>query len=1282
MEPEPQPRILVVEDEKSISLIVRRLLESKLACEIKVADCCDAARRELASSDFELITLDYQLPDGNGLELLEEINSYEDSPPVIMVTGHGDEATAVEAFKLGASGYVVKDKRMATLLVEEAEKALELRRALRALTEREQHLRMLTDNMVDIIMHVDADHRIVYISPSIDRVLGFNQEEMIGVISLELYHPDDILVLAEAMRDSLDNDEPSVFLEARVRHKNGTYVWIESHVKLLTDEDGEFAGAICGSRDVTDRRRSEELVETQRDLAIALSGITDTSSILQLAMAKVLEATGLDCGGVYILNKKTGDLELEYSVGASTEFTESVRWISSKRPQAELVRRGEPKYMSYSDYEPQDSIRLNEGLRFLAAVPLKYEGKIVGSLNVASRLLDDIPEYLKRVLEGFAGLIGQAVGRSSLHAALQESEERYRLLHDHLGQAIYALDSNGVIIDVNPVALEKIGYIRDEIMGRPFLELGILHPDDLQHAIDNLAKIFEGEEVVKGEYCLIKKNGELLYADVTTSAIRDEFGDVIAITNVGVDITEQKIAQQALRQSEEKYRQLYENMGEAVFTYDVDARPTGMNHKAVEMLGYTREELGNDRIRDLGIIFPEDLERAIQANARLFETGVSQRIGLRLVRKDGDAVEVEATNSLLRDHDGEIIGATGVARDVTDQKKSRIALLESEERYRLLYENMGEAVFAYDNDAVLTGMNRKAEELLGFSREEICGRHIADLGIIHPDDLERTIEAKRKLFATAEPQTVNIRYVKKNGEVIEVQAVSTVLLGENCHVTGAQVVAADLTEQKRAKAALRETEERYRLLFESIGQGIYTFDRDGVITEINPAACELIGYSREELLGRHIFELNILHPDDFKTGASIVGRLLSGELDLDRHQYRFIKKNGEIMEVDITGMVRKDDDGNVISVSDVAVDITEQKRAAEALREFEELWRTLIETSPDGIIVIDMQGRAIIVSERAKEMSGAFDGMTRGRDAMGFISEEERATAEARLVAFADKGSVTNVEYTVARPDGSRIVVEASASLIRDRDGEPQAVVAVARDITARKQVEEELCRMNDELRGYAQTVSHDLRGPLASLLATIGLLERSVDVGDSRETLNELLDLLKTDATLTYNRVDDLLRLARAGQAPVDPVGVDVGLLINDVLAGLTTLIEDRNAVIDLDPDLGYVRANPVQLNQIFTNLICNSLRHCNARAPHIEVRYLGENSTDAHKYLVHDNGPGLAPGTEESVFEPFFKGMSTDGTGIGLSIVERIIHAYNGDIKAYNNNGACFEFTLRDAP
>lgn len=242
MEASPDLRILVVEDEKTTALVIRTLLERKLSADVTVACDCASAREYLSSSTFDLVTLDYQLPDGNGLELLAEITAFEDGPPVIMVTGHGDEKTAVEAFKLRAAGYVVKDKRMGTLLVEEAEKALELRRATEALVENEERLRLLTDNMVDTVTQVDAERRIVFVSPSVKWVFGYEPEELLGTVGTALVHPDDISGMEQTFGDAISRRAPSVSLVARYRRRSGNYFWVESAFRLLYDESGEYKG--------------------------------------------------------------------------------------------------------------------------------------------------------------------------------------------------------------------------------------------------------------------------------------------------------------------------------------------------------------------------------------------------------------------------------------------------------------------------------------------------------------------------------------------------------------------------------------------------------------------------------------------------------------------------------------------------------------------------------------------------------------------------------------------------------------------------------------------------------------------------------------------------------------------------------------------------------------------------------------------------------------------------------------------------------------------------------
>lgn len=405
------------------------------------------------------------------------------------------------------------------------------------------------------------------------------------------------------------------------------------------------------------------------------------------------------------------------------------------------------------------------------------------------------------------------------------------------------------------------------------------------------------------------------------------------------------------------------------------------------------------------------------------------------------------------------------------------------------------------------------------------------------------------------------------------------------------------------------------------------------------------------MVGRHVLDMGILHPEDIKRAAASMARLYSGASDIERNQYRFITKNGEVLEVDVTGTVRRDEAGEIVSVTNVAIDITEQKRAEQALRESEELWRTLSETSPDGIVVTDAEGHFVAISERAKTLADLTDEPLLGRYDMEFLDGKQRDTAEAVLRDSSWSDSTSRTEYELTRSDGSTVVVEANASYVHDSHGELRLIVSVVRDITERKRAEEELRKMNEELSGYAETVSHDLRAPLSTLLTTVGLLEAAIGSDKSVENVQELIDLLKVVARNTYERAEHLLTLAKAGQEPLEVADVDARALVTDVLLGLATMIDDRNAVIEPDEDLGVVHANRTQLGQVFSNLVANAIVHGNGRDPRVEVRYLGDDAAGAHRYMVRYNGPGLAPGTEDMVFNPFYKGADAEGTGIGLS-------------------------------
>jgi len=222
----------------------------------------------------------------------------------------------------------------------------------------------------------------------------------------------------------------------------------------------------------------------------------------------------------------------------------------------------------------------------------------------------------------------------------------------------------------------------------------------------------------------------------------------------------------------------------------------------------------------------------------------------------------------------------------------------------------------------------------------------------------------------------------------------------------------------------------------------------------------------------------------------------------------------------------------------------------------------------------------------------------------------------------------------------------------------------------------------NAELSGYSYTVSHDLKNPLSSTLIAVKtahkLLEGPISEG-SLSTINELLDLSQKSSEKGLALIDDLLVLAKSGQKPSEVSDVEISEIMKRVIEENTEEIERRGIEVRTDEDLGRVSAHPAHLYQLFSNLIGNAIKYNLSAKPVIEVKHLGKDVDEGHTYLIRDNGPGIPPGDLENIFLPFFKGRS-GGSGIGLATVDRIVSFYGGKIEAYNDNGACFRFVIKD--
>lgn len=347
-------------------------------------------------------------------------------------------------------------------------------------------------------------------------------------------------------------------------------------------------------------------------------------------------------------------------------------------------------------------------------------------------------------------------------------------------------------------------------------------------------------------------------------------------------------------------------------------------------------------------------------------------------------------------------------------------------------------------------------------------------------------------------------------------------------------------------------------------------------------------------------------------------------------------------------------------------------------RKAEAEYQAIVQTTMDGFWMTNMDGVFLDVNEAYCRLLG----YTR-EELLGMrISDVEAREGPSDTLAHIDRVKETGYDRFETRHrlrDGHFIDVEISVNYLDIAGGR---LCVFIRDITDKKQAELQLLKVNAELGAYAHTVSHDLRSPLAAIAIGGSLLRDASAGGDPAEIMEEaelFADSISRNLDNCFTLIGDLLVLAEAGQRPGSTEAVDISDVVARVAEERAAQISDSGVELRVDDDLGAVEASPTHMYQLFSNLIDNAIRHNDADTPVVEISLLGTESPSGFRYLVRDNGSGMPEEELERVFIPFFKRGKSSDTGIGLATVDKIVRVYNGEIRAYNDGGACFEFVLR---
>ncbi|MFH1010889.1 MAG: PAS domain S-box protein [bacterium] len=1235
-------------------------------------------------------------------------------------------------------------------------------------------------------------------------------------------HPEDMSVVADETRKAIESTDPNFSrqLEHRMVYADGEIGHIAVRFQIVKDNEGRTVKTYGVNQDITERKHAEE-------------ALREKAALIDLARDAIV---------VRSLDRRI----LFWSDGAEVTYGYTAEEALG-RIVSELLRSEFPA----RNLDEIDRIVLEQGYHQDELVHYRKDGR---RLNV------DIQWALQRNARGEPASILQIsrdiTERKRAEASLRESEEQLRILFDNLTIGVYRTTPDGQILFANPALIKLLGYSSFDELSTRNLEKGGFHPTYLR---SEFKKRLERDGEIRGlESAWTRDDGTTIYVRETARAVRGEDGQIFYYEGTIEDITERKKSEESLEFERRQLLSIFDGMDESVYVIDPATHEILYTNSSLERAfgrkltgGICHKVFRNSDIPCENCAYPKLIENK----------GRPLKWELHNSARNRDSA---ITSQLIRWPDGRDV-LLELATDITEKKHAELALRENEEKYRDLVENINDAIYAIDANAIITYASPAIESITGYKPSEVIGLRFIDF--LHPDDAHYIIERYQRTLSGRPMEPDEYRILTKSKSVCWIRTSSRPIVQDG-QILGIQGVLVNVTERKQAEEALRKSEEKYRTLIEQQREGVVIADPEERFTFCNPAAEEIFGVSHGSLIGRNLrefvssetlecirkqtqkrragekstYEIEIIRPSGEKRHIVILANPWLGEKgefagawgilrdeterkraetelrfhakmemlissistdfinlgpdEVDKGVNRALQKIGEFAGADRSYVFLLSDDGtradnthewcaegiepqidklkglsadvfaqwaqmlynfediyiprvadlpeeaaqekafleaqNIKSLiiipmvyresligfvgfdfvqeekawahdvkaslrilrmaGNAIASVLEHKRTERALRESEAQYRSLIENSNDAIYLL-ADAKFEIINRRFSEMFGVTPEEVReaGFNFLQLVAPRSQPLIEERR-RMTGRGETppSRYEFTALTKDGKELEVETSVTRIPFRGG--TATQGILRDVTDRKRLEGQLrqAQKMEAIGTLAGGIAHDFNN---ILMAMLGYAEMAkIDLSEGSLAQSDLEEILRAG-----RRAKDLVRqiLAFSRQIEQERKPITLHPVIKEVLrllrASLPSTIEIRQ---NIDTNCGVVLADATQIHQVLMNL-CSNAHHAMREKGGVLGVELSKIEVDADsaravpnlregsyvRLTVSDTGHGMDRATMERIFEPFFttKGVG-EGTGMGLATVHGIVTSHGGAITVYSepDKGTTFRIYL----
>ncbi|MHA2496437.1 MAG: PAS domain S-box protein [Candidatus Hodarchaeales archaeon] len=1322
------PRVLLVDDDKNLLDVAKNILaREEPTFDLISATSAHEALQKLTKESIDVIVADYDMPGMTGLDLLAQLRNDNNKIPFIVFTGKGREEVAIEALNLGANRYLNKAGEAKSLFAELAHAIRSLiqhKETEKALSDRERQFLALFEEAQNPILVVNEAGQYIDANPAALAFLECTREELLSKMVWD-FAP---LAILEQQKQ-----EHSPFVDRRTRE---TEYLIHGKVKtlLLNVVPLTLAGetVLFGiGQDISARKRAEEALQQNearfrlmfeyapigyhsldRD-GIILDVSAGWLNLLGYARTEVVgrqfkdflapsSRDRFECS--FAQFKADGDLRgIEYELvhkdssslavvcDGTAQYDEegnferthcAFRNITERKKAQEHINYLAGLVDNVSDaiistdqhftirswnrgaqemygWHPEEAMGKNVGDLLQNEFPSRSAEEVIGEFAKAGKWEGDVLQKTKdgrplniyskvsAITDSNGGATGAVAINRDITAqkqaqkALKESEEKYRQLIELIPYGITEIDASGEFIFANSAYHRMLGYNPDELVGKPMFDTWA-DENERESARKYLQMLVKEQPEPVPYFCQIRrKDGQIIDEQVDWEYKFDKQGNVEGFISVITDITERK-------QVEERINflvRVLETSPISVIVTDKAYNITYVNPATETLFGYEKEEIiGNDPGMFNADPQAEEIQKDIYTALSRNQVWKGEILNKK---KDGTLFYIGASVYRLLDKEGNFLALVGFQEGITERKQVEKALRESEERFRMIFQESAIGIGLYDSEGDLITINQAGLDIAGISHvsdvrgwnlnnsitltkgKKVQLRQGKTVRYQTPVDFEEI--KRRKLFPTTRSGIAHFDYL-----------ITPLSVGKDGSVKGYLTSVQDITDRKWAEQALQESEERFRELADLLPETVFELDLEGNFTFANRRGLEISGYTQEDI-DKGLNVLQLFLPEDRGRIREIVQRKLAGET-VRIQEYTAMRKDGSLFPVLIhsSPIIYQD---MPMGLRGIVIDITEQKKAEEALRVSEEHYRATIDSMEDIIHVIDADNRFVLANaafqQRIKELGFEIDALGQSMFEV-FPPMPKKLQEEYQQVFSTGKSVVTEEETMIAKRKFNAMVSKTPIF----NDGEVCQVVTIIRDITKYKKAVEKLQQQKEELSEFVHAMAHDLRNNLLSIEGYAETLHEEYNksyvekIAQLAQSLNELVrhSIILADAGLVVEKKEeiDLSELARTAAEMVIPESITFKHNALPIVVG------DREKIL-----------------QIFRNLFENAVIHGNPQQ--IEVK---QRTAEGGAMLLVTNDGKLIPPEHRS--EMFRRGFTTKegGWGMGLPIVKKAVQAHGWEI------------------